>query len=117
MPLTSKHDILSVKDTKEPVELNVPEWNDTVFLRWPTANARDEWEVYCRDNAQKPRRIWRAKLASLLVCDKDGRLLFTSDDDIERLGEKNAAAVNRIWERGIRMMTVTEEEVKELEKN
>jgi hypothetical protein len=117
MPLTSKDSILGLKDISAPLEFAVPEWNDTVYLRWPTANTRDEWEVYCRENATKPKSIWRAKLASLLLCDKDGGLLFRSADEVERLGEKSAAALHRIWERGVRMLTITESEVEELEKN
>lgn len=115
MPLTSRAAILDLADLGEPVRVHVPEWNDDVFLRRPTANDRDAWELYCAEHATKPKSVWRAKLASMLICDESGKLLFTPAD-IEKLGAKSAAAVHRIWQAGIRMMNVTEEEVRELEK-
>jgi hypothetical protein len=123
MPLTSKASILALQDLGEPIRFHVPEWDKgtpaedgIVFLRRPTANDRDSWEIYCQDHAKKPKSIWRAKLASMLLCDEAGKLLF-SQAEIEKLGEKSAAALNRIWKRGLELMTISDEEVAELEKN
>lgn len=115
MPL-GREDILKLKDLGEPVRLHVPEWNDDVFLRRPTANDRDAWELYCQEHAKHPKKIWRAKLASMLLCDQAGKLLFT-EKDIDSLGERSAAALHRIWEVALDLMKVTEKEVAELEKN
>ena len=117
MALSSIDAILGVRDIKAPVEFHVPEWNDTVYLRHPTANDRDEWEVHMQENRGKAKSIWRAQLAAILLCDEGGNRLFTKPDDIRRLGEHSAAAVNRIWERALELMSVTEQEVNELEKN
>jgi len=117
MALVSKEAILGADDKSPPVRFRVPEWGDEVLLRHPSANDRDEWELYCSENKGKRGTLWRAKLASLLLCDEDGRLLFKSPDDVQRLGEKSAAAVHRIWERGLQLMAVSEKEVDELEKN
>jgi hypothetical protein len=116
MPLTSKDAILKLSDLGEPVSLVVPEWDDTVLLRRPTANDRDAWELYCQEHNTKPKNVWRAKLASMLLCDEHGKLLF-SQAEVQALGEKSASALHRIWEKGLELMRVTEEEVKELEKN
>ncbi len=116
MPLTSKDAILKIADLGEPVRLEVPEWNDIVLLRRPTANDRDAWELYCQEHNTKPKSVWRAKLASMLLCDESGKLIF-SQAEVTALGEKSAAALQRIWERGIALMRITEEEVKELEGN
>lgn len=116
MSLTSADAILSISDLGAPVELTVPEWGDTVYLRRPTANDRDEWEIYCQEHATKPKRVWRAKLASMLICDEQNNLLFTAQQ-IEALGKKSAAAVNRIWEKGLEMMRITKDELYEIEKN
>lgn len=116
MALTSRDSILSIRDLGEPVRFHVPEWNDTVYLRRPSANDRDAWELYCQEHAKNPHKIWRAKLAAMLLCDESGKLLFT-DRDVEKLGERSAAALHRIWERGLELMRITEEDVEELEKN
>ena len=115
MPLLTRSAILAVEDLGEPVRVHIPEWNDEVLLRRPTANDRDAWELYCTEHATKPKSVWRAKLAAMLICDASGNLLFTPAD-IEKLGAKSAAAVHRIWQVGIKLMNVSEEEVRELEK-
>lgn len=117
MPLTSKDAILAVQDIKPPFEFHVPEWNDTVYLRHPTANDRDGWELYCQENKGKSQSIWRAHMASLLLCDDQGRRLFTSADEVRKLGEHSAAALHRIWEKGLELMSFSDMEVTELEKN
>ena len=50
------------------------------------------------------------------LCDESGKLLFTPGE-VQALGEKSAAALHRIWKRGLELMQVTEDEVKELEGN
>lgn len=116
MPLTSKDSILSLSDLGAPIPLEVPEWNDTVLLRRPTANDRDAWELYIQEHNTKPKSVWRAKLASMFLCDENGKLLFTQAE-MHKLGEKSAAALHRIWKKGLELMNVSEQEVKELEKN
>lgn len=117
MALASKDAIFGLRDTPPPVRFHVPEWGDDVFLRHPTANDRDEWELYCNENRGKRGTLWRAKLAAMILCDEDGKLLFTKSDDVERLGTKSASALHRIWERGLQLFAVSEREVDELEKN
>ena len=116
MPLTSADSILNISDLGAPVVLHVPEWNDDVYLRRPTANDRDAWEIYCQEHSTKPKSVWRAKLASMILCDAENRLLFTPAQ-IEQLGGKSAAAVNRIWEKGLELMRITKDELYEIEKN
>jgi len=118
MALEKMSDILALQDIPKAIEFHVPEWNDTVFLRSPTANDRDVWECYCHDEVGKPKKtIWRAKLASMLLSDRDGKVLFTNPKDIEKLGEHSAAALHRIWERCLELMKVTEQEVDAMEKH
>lgn len=116
MPL-SKDQILAVQDVLPPLEFHVPEWNDSVLLKFPTANERDAWEVYCQSNKDKPKAIWRAELAARLIVDKDGVRMFTTPDEIRQLGDHSAAAIHRIWEKGLELMSISEQEVDELEKN
>lgn len=116
MPLTTKEAILGLKDLGQPIKFHVPEWGDDVYLRRPTANDRDAWEVYIQEHGKTPHKIWRAKLAAMMLCDADGKLLF-SDREAEKLGERSATALHRIWERCLELMRISEQEVAELEKN
>lgn len=117
MPLSTKDSIRTLSDIQPPIEFHVPEWGDTVYLRHPTANDRDRWELYCQNNRGKAETIWRAQLAALLICDESGKRLFTSDEDIRQLGEHSAKALHRIWEKGLELMSFSDMEVTELEKN
>ena len=114
--MLSKSDILGIHDLGEPVKLHIPEWDNDVCLRRPTANDRDHWEMYCEDHKTKPKSIWRAKLAAMLLCDESGKLLFTPAE-AEKLGEKSAAALHRIWTKALELMSISDKEVAELEKN
>jgi len=114
MPLTAD-ELLDLSDLREPQKLYVKAWKRDIFLLDPTADVRDDWEIFCSANANK-KASWRAKLASLLLCDETGKKLFT-DADIPRLGKKSAAALHEIWQAGTKLLSVTDSEVEELEKN
>ena len=109
-------DILAIDDIRSPQKLHVKAWRREVLLLDPTADIRDEWEIYCEANRGK-RASWRAKLASLLLCDEQGVRLFTTDADVAKLGKKNAKAMHEIWQAGQKLLSVTDEEIEELEKN
>jgi hypothetical protein len=115
MGLTAE-DILGIDDIRAPQKLHVKAWNREVYLLDPTADIRDEWEIYCASNQGKP-ASWRAKLASLLLCDEDGKRLFTNDADVAKLGKKNAKAMHEIWQAGQKLLSITDAEIEELEKN
>lgn len=115
MPLTAD-ELLSLNDIAPPQPLHVKAWNKTVYLLDPTADIRDEWEIFCAANQGK-RASWRAKLASLLLCDENGTRLFKSDADVAKLGAKKAAALHEIWLAGQKLLSITDSEIEELEKN
>jgi len=112
--LDSKEAIFKLEDARPPVELFIPEWNDTVLLKWPSANTRDTWEIYCQDHKKTPKTIWRGKIASMFLCDADSKLLF-KDAEAFALGNQPAAALQRIWDKATSMMAVSEVEIAELE--
>lgn len=113
MPL-SADEILALDDVRPPTLLHVKAWDKDVYLLDPTADVRDEWEIFCAANQGK-KASWRAKLASLLLCDADGRRLFTTDADVAKLGRKGARALHEIWQAGQKLLSITDEEVAELE--
>lgn len=119
MALSAKElaaELLSFDDLKAPTRVHVTAWKRDVFLLDPTADVRDEWEMFCHSNQGK-KASWRAKLAQLLLCDENGVRLFTEDQDVGRLGKKKASALNEIWLAGQKLLTVTDAEIEELEKN
>jgi hypothetical protein len=59
---------------------------------------------------------FRAYLVALATVDDDGKKLFTLDD-IEWLGRKNAAALDRIYSAIIRLNKLSKADVEELTKN
>lgn len=109
-------EILALDDIRPPQKLHVKAWGRDVFLLDPTADIRDEWEIYCAANQGK-KASWRAKLASLILCDEQGNRLFTADADVAKLGKKKAAALHEIWQAGQKLMSISDQEIEELEKN
>lgn len=119
MALSAKElaaELLNFNDLKAPTQLFVKAWKRHVFLLDPTADTRDEWEMFCHSNQGK-KASWRAKLAQLLLCDPTGVRLFPDDSDVAKLGKKKAQAMNEIWLAGQKLLTVTDAEIEELEKN
>ena len=51
------------------------------------------------------------------MSDEQGNRIAASDDAIAKLGKKSAAALVEIWEHGIKLFGVTNEEVEELAGN
>ena len=96
-------DLLAIDDIRKPLRLTVRAWK------------RDEWEIFCQANQGKPVQ-WRAKLASMILCDEDGNRLFT-EKDINALSKKSASALQEIWLVGVKRMSISDSEVEELEKN
>ncbi len=109
-------ELLAIDDVGGPHRLEVKAWGGReVWLREPTADVRDEWESFCLANQGKA-ASWRAKLASLLLCDESGKPLFTAAD-VPKLGRKSAAALQEIWEAALPLVRVTDQEIKELAGN
>lgn len=101
-------------------EIEVPEWGTWVRVRGITARERDEWEASCLVGKGKSRDInirnLRAKLVVLSVVDDKGGRIFT-DFDVETIGDKASAAVDRIYSVASRLAGVSDADVEELTKN
>ena len=115
MGLLSKDAILSADDLKQET-VPVPEWGGDVIVRCMTGKERDTWEAQilaARDDIAKLGNV-RATLCALCICDESGERLF-SDSEIETLGGKSAAALDRIWDRARALNAITQEDAEELE--
>ena len=117
MSLLSRDQILGAEDRRYEV-VNCPEWGGEVRLRSLTGSERDEWENSLVRQVGDKRRLnarnMRAKLIALSAVDGDGQLLF-SPGDVIKLGSKNAAPLDRLFEVCQRLSGVSDEDVEELE--
>lgn len=102
----TREQILGARDfTIESME--VPEWGGTVYLRSLKGKGRDAFEgsrVRITDD-KKVEMIHdntRARLLSMTLCDEQGNLIFT-EEDVETLGEKNAAVLDKLFDVAQRM--------------
>lgn len=116
----SKDDILKTEDNA-PDEVEVPEWGGSVLVRGMSGRERDAFEVSMRDQRSGQRLPGaltnvRAKIVARCIVDDDGDRLFT-DSDIAALGEKSAAAIDRIYEVAARKSGMSEADTKEMAAN
>jgi hypothetical protein len=96
----SRDDILNANDIYIQ-ELHVPEWGGILYVKTLNGEERDKVEAAVMQvgiNGQ-PQKIkldkLRSTVASLGICDKDGKSLFT-EKDIPLLAKKSAAALDRV---------------------
>jgi hypothetical protein len=116
MALLNRDQILDYDDLKT-VDVEVPEWGGTVRLRMLTAKERDAFEastVETRGNKMKQNLAnIRARLVSLCIVDESGKRVFESGD-VARLGEKSAAALQRLFNKCNELNGLTDEDVEDL---
>lgn len=123
MNILTRDQILAASDLKsEAVE--VPEWGGTVYVRAMSGTERDAWEVSMlevHENGKglKARPVLtdlRAKLCARCIADEAGNRLFT-DADVEVLGQKSAAALDRVYGVAQRLNAIGEKDIEELAGN
>ena len=114
-----RREILTNKDFKvEPVD--VPEWGGRVYVRSMTGEDRDAFEdkvLEVRDpktGIPKSLKGLKTLLVTLTVCDKDGKRLFAAEGDVNKLAQKSADAIERIFKVAEKLSGVTDEAVREL---
>lgn len=115
----TKEQILSAQDFKTE-EVEVPEWDGKVRVKSLTAKERDRFEAGMIEGRGKDRKTnlenLRARLVAKTVVDEQGNLLF-SEKDVDALGEKNAAAIDKVFAVAQRLSKLRPEDVEELTKN
>lgn len=119
MALLTRDAILQAQDL--PTEqVHVPEWGGDVLVRALTGAERDRFEQSIVEQRGKNTRMnlqnIRAKLVALTVVDEQGNRIF-KDEDVKWLGNKSAAALDRIFEVAQRLSGLRDEDVEELAKN
>jgi len=100
------------------VEVAVPEWGGSVWVKPMTAAGRDAFEVAVSDdNGEVDRRNFRAKLVARCAVDPETGVRLFKDDDAKALGSKNALPLSRIFEAAAKASGLTPEDVEKLEGN
>jgi hypothetical protein len=103
-------------------DVPVPEWNGTVRVRELPGTERDRFEAQFvgKDGASvraEGLEGFRARLAAAAIVDENGKQLFRSAAEVKRLGEKSAAALQRVCDVATRLSAMGEDDVKELTGN
>ncbi len=110
-------DILQAADI--PTEaVHVPEWGGWVMVKGLNGEERDEFEASVVDQRGKKVKVrlrnLRARLVAMCVVNpEDGSRLFT-DDRIRDLGQKSAAALDRVFKVAQRLSGLSDDDVSEL---
>ncbi len=113
MAYLSRESILASDDTVyEDVE--VPEWGGTVRLRGLTGAERDRMEASIASNPKKPNLTnFRSRMCASSIVDESGQPVFGTAD-ISALGNKSAAALERVFSVAIRLSGMSETDITEL---
>jgi len=115
MALTREQFLQANDLTKELVK--VPEWGGEVYVKAMTGEERDSFEAMLimeiGEDEKVNRDNFRAKLASMTIVDEDGKLIF-NENDVELLGKKNAAALQRVMKVAQRLSGIGQKDMDEL---
>jgi len=116
MATLNRDDILKAEDIGREL-VPVPEWGGDVYVKGMTGSERDKFESSIVEQRGKKQSInmtnVRAKLASLTICDEQGKRLFT-EADIAKLSEKSASALQRVFAIAQRLSGIGDADVEEL---
>lgn len=117
MALLTRDDIFNADDRKSEV-VNVPEWGGEVMVRTLSGKERDQYEAgTIKTNKQGKQEQnfenFRARLIALCVVDEKGVRLF-SERDVAALGNKSAAALQRVYDKCQELNAISDADVEEL---
>lgn len=111
MALLTKKEIIGAADMPRQT-VNVPEWGGDVSVRTLNGFERDQFEISNIGNLAN----MRARLVALTVVDEMGVRIF-SDADVEHLGCKSSAALDRVFEVARKLSGMSKDAEKTAEKN
>lgn len=117
MALLTADAILAAQDRPHE-DVSVPEWGGEVRVATMSGKDRDEFEAESYEAGKSGTQLVniRARLVARCLVDENGSRLF-SLKQIEALGAKSAAALDRIYAVATRLNGMTEADIEDLEKN
>lgn len=114
--LLDRNSILNAHDSRREL-VHVPEWGGSLYVKSLTGAERDRFEASIQANKTGDAKLnlsnFRSKLVVLAACDENGGRLF-GDTDINALGQRNAQALQRVFEVAQKLCGMTKEDVEEL---
>lgn len=115
--MLSREQILAVDDLPGE-EVDVPEWGGAVLVRGMTGTERDRFEMamYLAKDDLEGKLILRARVVAWCTLGEDRKPLFTPKD-VEWLGAKSGAALDRIFTVAQRLSRIEEKATAEAEAN
>jgi hypothetical protein len=114
MSLTADQ-ILAAEDAAL-LEVKVKEWGGSVFVRVMTVAERDAYERMWIGKRETGIENFRTEYLQRVLCDEKGKLLFTKEQ-IEKLGQKSAAVMTRLFDRAMKHNAMSEADVEEMGKD
>ena len=119
MPILTRDAILAAVDIKTET-VAVPEWGGEVLVGAMNGAARDEWEqsLIRRVGSKSEPNLAnvRARLVAATVVDENGQRMFSADD-VEALGQKSSAALERVCKVAQRLNGLGDADLEELKGN
>jgi len=116
MSLLTKEQILNAEDSETKI-VEVPEWGGEVQVTNISAKERDAWEVGIAEAKDKGKPVdVRASLCAKSIVNETGNRIFT-DADIKKLGNKSAAALERVFTVAADLSKLNPADIEELEGN
>lgn len=117
----SKEQIMGAPE-KAVIEIEIPEWGGTVFIRQLAGWERDVLEMKALDQKTLKPTVnsmngYRGLQCMYFLGDSEGNRLFAADNDYYKLAQKAASALDRIVDAGRRFNRMDDDGVKDAEKN
>jgi hypothetical protein len=115
--MLDKEQILKADDIKTKT-VKIPEWKGEVKIKMLTGAERDELETitYPASGEKTARENIRAIWCIFSIVDDNGNRIF-SKVDIDSLGKKSSAALDRIFTAALSLNKVTNKDIEDMEKN
>jgi len=120
MAVLTRDQIMAAEDMQTEI-VPVPEWGGEVIVKALTGRERDAFEASIAGERSGKRvkldlENLRARFVAACVVDEKGQPLFYPSD-VKLLGEKSAAALQRVFAVGQRLSGLSDDDVEELAKN
>ncbi|WP_339684231.1 hypothetical protein [Gimesia maris] len=113
--MSLKDKILKAQDT--PLEeVDVPEWDTTVFIKTLTGGERLQLEKDLSKDAKTDGPAL-CRVVCATMCDESGKLVFNYPDDIDTLNTKSVKVLHRLFDIALKVNAMGKDDVDELAKN
>lgn len=125
--MDSLRDRILAAEDRPSVDVDTPEWAKagvpSVRVVTMGSDDRDEWEAAAllarsKESGTARMRGLRAALVSRCAVDPGtGERIFTTDEDIQKLGQKSAKVLDRLFATAAGLNAVGDDDMRKLEKN